>query len=198
MKTWNRVLALVAVLALALVFSVSALAEAAAPGEAAGFVEYPLTDDNEQQVQITEGTSFNVAGVYFQPVDMEPVGMGLSPADSNIHLEADISALENDLGYGVGDWIPYMTVDYTIVSETTGEVAAEGTFMVMNASDGPHYGANIALTEADTYTVTFTLHSPEENGFLLHVDAETGVPGKFWSEPVEVVFSGWDYIPQEW
>ena len=24
-------------------------------------------------------------------------------------------ALENDLGYGVGDWVPYLTVDYAVV-----------------------------------------------------------------------------------
>ena len=89
-------------------------------------------------------------------------------------------------------------MDYKIVSEATGEVAAEGTFMVMNADDGAHYGANIKLDKADTYTLTFTIHSPVENGYLLHVDDETGVKGRFWTDPITVEFVHWEYTVQEW
>ncbi len=46
---------------------------AAAPGEAAGFTEYPIGEDQEV------GDIMNVAAVYFQPVDLEPANMGLSP-----------------------------------------------------------------------------------------------------------------------
>jgi uncharacterized protein involved in high-affinity Fe2+ transport len=127
---------------------------------------------------------------------MEPAGMGLAAAESNFHLEADISANENDLGYGVGTFVPNLEVEYSIVAED-GTVADEGTFMPMNASDGPHYGANIALKDAGTYKVTFIIHSPEEAGHLLHVDKETGVSGRFWTEPLEVSWD-WDYTPQEW
>ena len=74
--------------------------------------------------------------------------------------------------------------------------------MVMSASDGPHYGANIKLDKADTYTVKFVFHSPEENGYLVHTDAETG-PGGTFDEyfadgNLEVEVEGWDYTPQEW
>ena len=93
-----------------------------------------------------------------------------------MHLECDVSAMENNLGYGLGDWVPYLTVDYDVVGTEEGN-EAHGTFMVMSASDGPHYGANIALPNADTYTVTFTFHSPAENGYLIHSDAETGPGG---------------------
>ncbi|MDR1185994.1 MAG: iron transporter [Bifidobacteriaceae bacterium] len=165
--------------------------QAPAPGDegAAGFVEEPIGDD-----QVVG--PLNVAGVYFQPVDMEPAGMGLAASESDFHIEADISAGENDLGYGVGDFVPNLTVDYSIVAED-GTVASEGTFMQMNASDGPHYGANVALPDAGTYKVTFKIHSPEENGHLLHVDKETGVTGRFWTEPLEVQWD-WDYVPREW
>lgn len=163
---------------------------AAAPGEDAGFTEIPIGDDQEVG-------PLNVAAVYFQPVDMEGGTTKISAEDFDIHIEADISALENDLGYGVGDWVPYLTVDYAVVAED-GTAAAEGTFMEMNASDGPHYGANIKLPDAGTYSFQLKIHSPEENGFLLHTDAETGVTGKFWDEPLEVSFDDWEYIPQEW
>lgn len=157
----------------------------------AGFEEIPIGTDQEVGV-------LNVAAVYFQPVDMEPAGMGLSAAESNLHLEADIHALaDNNLGYGEGDFIPKLTVDYTISNKSDGSVVQEGTFMEMNASDGPHYGANLALDQDGEYTLTFTIHSPEENGWLLHVDKETGVTGSFWTEPLEATFD-WDYTVHQW
>ena len=66
----------------------------------AGFTEYPIFEDEEIGF-------LNVSAVYFQPVPMS--GGNESIEDFNIHLEADVSALENNLGFGVGDWVPYMT-----------------------------------------------------------------------------------------
>lgn len=162
--------------------------------DSVGFEEFPLGDDVEL------GGVINVAGVYFQPVDMEPVGLSGLPKDkASIHIEADISALEgNNLGFGKGDWVPYLTVDYKVINKSTNKVQTEGTFMPMSASDGPHYGANILLDKAGTYKVEFIIKSPENNGYLLHVDSETGVTGKFWKEPLVAVFDDWDYVPREW
>ena len=163
----------------------------------AGFEEFPIGE--EQDIDVAEGSSIHVAAVYFQPVPMAPEGDFLSVEDSNLHIEADISANENELGFGVGDWVPYLTVDYAVKDEN-GKIVddCEGTFMPMSASDGPHYGANIMLATAGTYTLEFTIHSPAENGYLLHTDEETGVPGSFWDEPIVVRFENWEYIPQEW
>ena len=189
---------------LALVLSAAMLLSlTAAVAEEAGFEETPIKLDGSnpesaEEVDLTEAP-LHVAAVYFQPVQMEPADQaGLTVEESNIHLEADIHWNENDLGFGAGDWLSYSTVDYKIVSEATGEVAAEGTFMVMNADDGAHYGANIKLDKADTYTLTFTIHSPVENGYLLHVDDETGVKGRFWTDPITVEFVHWEYTVQEW
>jgi uncharacterized protein involved in high-affinity Fe2+ transport len=159
-----------------------------APGEDAGFEEFPLGDDHELG-------PLNVAGVYFQPVDMLPSGQGLSAAQSDVHLEADISALENDLGYGVGDFVPNLTVKYEL-SQSNGW-KAEGTFMPMNASDGPHYGANVKLNGIGTYKVRFIVQNPEAQGYLLHVDQTTGVPGRFWAQPL---VAEWDvnYTGPQW
>ena len=141
----------------------------------------------------------NVSAVYFQPVPMAPGQESVE--DYNMHLECDVSALQNDLGYGLGDWIPYLTVDYKVVG-SDGSTAAEGTFMVMSASDGPHYGANIKLPNADTYSITFTFHSPAENGYLIHSDAETGPGGLlenyFGNGNLTVTHEGWEYVPQTW
>ena len=168
--------------------------EAAAPDDevGGGFTEYPIFEDKEAGF-------LNVSAVYFQPVPMS--GGNESIEGFNMHLEADVSALENKLGFGVGDWVPYMTVDYRIIA-SDGSDAAKGSFMVMSASDGPHYGANIKLPNADTYSLEFTFHSPEDNGYLLHTDAETGPGGTFddyfGNGPIVVKYDGWDYAPQEW
>jgi uncharacterized protein involved in high-affinity Fe2+ transport len=70
--------------------------------------------------------------------------------------------------------------------------------MPMNASDGPHYGANIKLGEAGKYTVRFIIESPTEAyGYLLHIDKETGVEGRFWTTPLEVEWD-FDYTPHTW
>ncbi|MDO4322911.1 MAG: iron transporter [Lachnospiraceae bacterium] len=181
----KKVLALLAAAAMTICSAMPVMAEEA------GFEEFPIGE--EQDVDV-----LHVAAVYFQPVPMEPAAeAGLTVEESNLHIEADISANENELGFGVGDWVPYLSVDYKVIA-SSGDIAAEGTFMPMSASDGPHYGANILLEEADTYTLTFTIHNPSENGYLLHIDEETGVPGKFWSEPIEVTFENWEYVPQEW
>ena len=162
-------------------------------GGNAGFEEYPIGDDKEAEGQI------NVSLVYFQPVDMEPAGAsGLKASDASFHMEADVSGLEgNTLGYGAGDFVPGLTVDYKIALKDGSGTPVTGTFMKMNASDGPHYGANIKLDQAGDYTVSVSIHSPEEDGWVLHVDPETGVKGRFWTQPIELQWD-WKYTPQQW
>jgi hypothetical protein len=164
----------------------------AASSAAGGFQENPIFEDEELEF-------INLSAVWFQAVPMAPGQEDISNYD--IHLEADISALENDLGYGVGDWIPYLTVDFDVVDEATGQSAASGTFMTMSASDGPHYGANIALPNAGTYDLTITIHSPAENGYLIHSDSETGPGGVletyFVDGNLSYTYTGWEYLPLE-
>jgi uncharacterized protein involved in high-affinity Fe2+ transport len=160
------------------------------PGEEAGFVEYPLGDEIEL-------FPLNVAGVYFQPVDMLPAGKSLSKAEADMHMEADISALEgNELGYGAGDFVPNLTVRYEI-AKTGSNWKIDGTFMPMNASDGPHYGGNLKLDGAGTYHIRFIIQNPESQDYLIHIDQETGVPGRFWNQPLVAEWD-FDWIPREW
>ncbi|QPK81530.1 iron transporter [Schaalia sp. ZJ405] len=166
--------------------------EGAAPGEDAGFDEFPLGDE------VFVGP-LTVAGVYFQPVEMEPA-MGTPASEASMHMEADIAAAPNNkLGYGAGDFIPGLTVDYRILGEG-GKVVQEGTFMPMVASDGPHYGINLPKLEAGTYTVQFIIKSPEESGWMLHTDKATGVEGRYWTEPLVAEFTNWQWDPTavEW
>jgi uncharacterized protein involved in high-affinity Fe2+ transport len=160
------------------------------PGEEAGFEEFPLGDEIEL-------FPLNVAGVYFQPVDMLPAGKSLPAAEADMHMEADIAALEgNGLGYGAGDFVPNLTVRYEIVKSDS-DWKIDGTFMPMNASDGPHYGANLKLDGAGTYNIKFVILSPESQDYLIHVDQETGVPGRFWNQPLVAEWD-FDWLPRVW
>ena len=186
----GQTLVLLGVIALS-VFAAPAWAQAPKPGaETAGFTEFPLGDDREVG-------PLQVAGVYFQPVDMAPAGLGgLAASEADMHLEADISALEkNGLGYGAGDFVPNLTVKYRAQKE--GGKLIEGNFMPMNASDGPHYGSNVKLDGPGKYRITFIIESTEKQDYLLHVDKETGVTGRFWKQPLEVSWD-FDYVPRAW
>ena len=82
------------------------------------FEEYPIGEEQEVKDQ-----HFNVALVYFQPIQMEPEGVMLSPDKADLHMETDIHATEgNDTGFGVGEWIPYLTVHYKFTKQETGEI----------------------------------------------------------------------------
>ncbi len=166
--------------------------DVAAPGEDAGFDEFPIGDEQESG-------PLAVAGVYFQPVDMEPAGNSLSKEEADCHIEADISATDEGakLGYGAGDFVPWLNVKAYIQKKGSDKVQ-EIAFMPMNASDGPHYGANIKFEEGlGTYNVKFEISAPG-NDYLLHVDKETGVTGRFWTEPIVIEWPEFEWTGPKW
>lgn len=168
-------------------------AEAKAPGEDAGFEEFPIGDDQEVGPLI-------ISGVYFQPVDMEPAGNSLSKADSDCHIEADITASQEGatLGYGKGDFVPWLQVKAIIQKKGSDKGPTEVAFMPMNASDGPHYGANFKFPEGvGVYDVKFVVSAPG-NDYLLHVDKETGVTGRFWTEPLVAEWPDFEWNGPQW
>lgn len=127
-----------------------------------------------------------VAAVYLQPIQMEPAGMMRDAKKSDIHLEADIRAVQgNTNGFGEGDWVPGLVIRYKLVK--AGEAKAiEGDMMAMVASDGPHYGDNVKLMGPGKYTLTLTVQPPGSghgSHFGRHVDKETGVAP--WFKPFE-------------
>jgi len=142
------------------------------------------------EVEIGEAQEMNgmeIAAVYLQPIEMEPVGIDLAASLADIHLEADIHALKgNENGFPEGFWMPYLTVAYQLTNLDTNKVQ-KGTLMPMVADDGPHYGANIKMENGvGNYELIFAIESPEKQGFGRHVDEETGV-GK-WFEPFTVKY----------
>ncbi|MBQ3586155.1 MAG: iron transporter [Synergistaceae bacterium] len=165
------------------------------PGEA-GFEEIPIGE--------TQVGPYNVAAVYFQAVDMYPSGKNPSREDSDMHLEADIHLKPEDAikyGFGNGEdiWPAYLTVKYEIIPLSSKKPVMSGSFMPMNADDGPHYGANIAKgLKVGKYKLKFIIEPPTD--YLLHTDEETGVPAKedaknfFQTYTVEF---NWDYTGEQ-
>ncbi|MGH8272838.1 MAG: iron transporter [Gammaproteobacteria bacterium] len=127
-----------------------------------------------------------VHAVYLQPVSMSPVLPGLEsdPAHSDVHLEADIHADKNEPhGFQPGEWIPYLTVSYLLQKQHS-DWQDFGTFMVMEADDGPHYGANVKLDGPGKYTLSLKIKPPPYAAFFRHTSKDTGVPP--WWKPFTV------------
>lgn len=147
--------------------------------------EYPAGEEKEMN-------HMQIAAVYLKPIDMEPRGHDLPASQADIHIEADIHALKgNPNGFGAGEWIPYLSIDYTLTNLDTGETK-KGTFMPMVAKDGPHYGSNIKMMGAGNYKVAYFIEPPSKQGFGRHSDEVTGV-GK-WFQPFSVDFM-FKYVP---
>lgn len=155
-------------------------------GEDLGFTEVEIFSGVEKEF-------LNLNAVYFQPVDMTG---GYKAEDYDCHLELDVSALENGLGYGKGDWVPYLTVEYE-VSKNGGDYKTSGTFMPMAASDGPHYGANIKVDGDGLYTVTFTVKFPDSSTYLIHTD-ETGPDTHAFPNAIVYTYDKWQFTKGAW
>lgn len=143
----------------------------------------PLSQAAETPIgkhQIVSG--LEIGAVYLQPVKMEPDGMMKKVAESDIHLEADIHAVKNNLnGFAQGDWMPYLVVKFEL-SKIGSAFKLSGELMPMVASDGPHYGDNVKLDGPGKYKLKLTIMPPSDNAhahFGRHVDKETGVGAWF-------------------
>lgn len=152
--------------------------------------EIPIGDSIEKE-------GMEIASVYFEAAEMHPVEKaGLQPNNSDIHLEADIKATkDNKTGFGIGEWMPFLTVNYKLKNLDNGQETS-GTFMPMNAADGPHYGSNVKMFGAGKYKLSLSIESPEKQNYLLHTDKGSGVEGKFWNTPIEVEWE-FPYMPKK-
>lgn len=148
-------------------------------------VEYPMGAPQQK-------FGMEIAGVYLQPVAMEPEGMMRKAEDSDVHMEADIKALANNPnGFEEGAWIPYLMIKYEVTKQGTNQKVS-GQFMPMVANDGPHYGDNVKLFGPGKYTAKFTIAPPSDNPhahFGRHTDRQTGVRPWFKAFEVEYKFT---------
>lgn len=124
---------------------------------------------------------------YLVGIEMAPMLPGMAMGPDVIHLEADVHATaDNVYGYPDGAWVGYLTIGYTVEKQGA-DWKATGTLHPMEAKDGPHYADNVKMAGPGTYKVAYTFTPPEANGFLRHVDKETGVPA--WWAPFAQTFT---------
>lgn len=148
-------------------------------GQGATFREYPIGVGVRQNGML-------IAAVWLPPVTME--GVDAAASGDMIHLEADIHAIQgNKNGFGISEWMPYLTVKYTLTHKESGK-KIEGKMMPMVAKDGPHYGVGISMPAKGAYTLSYEIRPPSENGFGRHSDPITGVDP--WWEPFTV---SWEF-----
>ena len=126
-----------------------------------------------------------IGAVYLQPIEMDPPGVMRAAAESDVHMEADISALENNpQGFQEGSFVPYLNLSFTLKKQGS-DTPISGDFHAMVANDGPHYGDNVKLQGPGKYTLTFSVLPPSGHASLgRHTDKETGVAP--WFERCEV------------
>lgn len=128
-----------------------------------------------------------IAANYLVGIEMAPMPPGMAMGPDTVHLETDVHATaDNVWGFADGAWIPYLGIDYTLTKQGS-DWKATGHMLAMTAKDGPHYANNVKMDGPGTYTVVLRYATPETNGFLRHVDAETGVPG--WWAPFTEQFT---------
>jgi uncharacterized protein involved in high-affinity Fe2+ transport len=168
----------------------SAAAPPAVGRRPAGFREYPIGEEVEMN-------QMRIAAVWLPPIEMD--GTTPAPAGSAalLHLEADIHATEgNRNGFAKDEFVPYLTVIYTIVPAGSGPGSKTAQpmrdkMMPMVARDGWHYGANVEMPRAGRYILTYRVEPPSARGLAgRHSDPVTGVEP--WWKPFEVQFD-WDY-----
>ncbi|WP_220815090.1 iron transporter [Pseudomonas paralcaligenes] len=144
--------------------------------------EYPIGEPQQC-------AGMEVGAVYLQPIEMDPPGMMRPAAESDVHMEADISALEsNRHGFQEGSFVPYLSISYTL-QRVGSDKLIQGEFHAMVASDGPHYGDNVRLDGPGKYQLTYRVAAPGggHHAFGRHTDKETGVAP--WFEPCELEYS---------
>lgn len=120
-----------------------------------------------------------IAANYLVGVEMSPMPAGMDMDKDAIHLEADVHATaDNSWGFSDGEWIPMLTIKYTLVKEGA-NWKKTGKLVAMQAKDGPHYANNVAMNGPGKYKVTYQFISPTESGYIRHTDKETGLP-EWW------------------
>jgi len=92
-----------------------------------------------------------------------------------VHLEVDVHAT-NGRKHGLkeDEWIPYLTISYTIEKVGT-KFKNTGGLLAMTAKDGLHYANNVALTGDGGYRLT--CHFKPPSNVMLTRKAEYQIGG---------------------
>src|SRR6202050_5854954 len=85
---------------------------------------------------------------YLLGIEIAPVPKGMAMGANAVHIEVDVHAAKGEKhGFKEGEWIPYLTISYT-VEKVGGSFKARGQLSAMTAGDGPHYPSNWGVAGA--------------------------------------------------
>ena len=91
--------------------------------------EYPIGEPQQC-------AGMEVGAVYLQPIVMDPPGMMRPAAESDVHMEADISALESNAhGFQEGSFVPYLNISYRLPQKMTVRFGINNIFNKNKISD---------------------------------------------------------------
>jgi periplasmic iron binding protein len=122
-----------------------------------------------------------------------PIAGMPAPRPGDLHLMAHIHATEGSPhGFAKGEWVPYLSIGYTIVPANGGPAVA-GSLRPMTSIDGPHYGANVRLPGPGAYRLTYRIEPPPTERFTRLVDPVMGAAP--WWEPFDATFE-WPFVPE--
>jgi uncharacterized protein involved in high-affinity Fe2+ transport len=94
-------------------------------------------------------------------------------------LAVDVRAARgNKNGFGLNEFVPYLTVTYTLTPKAGG-APVQGQLHPFVGRQGLRYGNNVPAPGPAPYTVTVTIEPPIKTGFGRHTDMETGV-ARWW------------------
>ncbi len=129
-----------------------------------------------------------ITAAYGPPLAVEGLGLAGKPlfvpaSAADLFLAVDVRAARgNRNGFGAGEFVPYLSISYTL--GRPGGRVQKGELHPVVTAEGVRYGNNVKLPGSGPYTLTLTVEPPVKVGFGRHTDAETGVAR--WWQPVQV------------
>jgi uncharacterized protein involved in high-affinity Fe2+ transport len=149
-----------------------AIAPAAANAAQEFYIGEPVVKENMQ-----------IVPNYLTGIEMDRHPPGMKMGKDAVHLEADVHATASEThGFAEDQWIPYLTITYTLTKDGAPAYRRTGRLYPMIAKDGTHYANNVDMAGPGTYRLTYVLLPPSSNGFIRHTDAASGVPA--WWKPI--------------
>jgi hypothetical protein len=125
---------------------------------------------------------------------VQPNAKHLAESQTDIHLEVLAGWTEDvadTVGAPAGGFVPYLHLFARVTNEETGRTQKVSLVPHINLSDNAHYARNVALPGApdDPYTVTFSVHPPQEFELATHRDWREEY-GDSLFEPTTVTYEG--------
>jgi uncharacterized protein involved in high-affinity Fe2+ transport len=118
---------------------------------------------------------------YLTGIEMDRHPRGMAMGKDAIHVEIDVHATKDEKhGFAEDAWVPYLTI-HTTIEKIGAKYKERKVLAPMTAGDGPHYANNFKMDGPGKYKITYVIEPPSRQGFIRHIDKQTGVPD-WWKQ----------------